>query len=156
MIGAQAHASLPTRSTLRRWVLRALESDARITLVFVATAAGRRLNSQFRGRDYATNVLTFAYDGTEPGRDAGPRRKDARRSTPAVTADIVLCMPVVRREAREQGKRVRAHLAHLVVHGVLHAQGYDHETDRDARRMQGRETQVLSGLRISDPYAPKD
>jgi len=127
---------------LRRWVVRALESDARITLVFVAAAAGRRLNREYRGRDYATNVLTFAYDPAPP----------ARRAPEPMTADIVLCMPVIRREAREQGKSLRAHLAHLVVHGVLHAQGYDHETDRDAARMQARETDVLAGLRIRDPY----
>jgi probable rRNA maturation factor len=142
LVDAASHADLPTRPTLRRWVLRALERDARIALVFVGTAAGRRLNRQFRGRDYATNVLTFSYDDAAPGSAA---RKP-------VHADIILCLPVVRREAREQGKRLRAHLAHLVIHGVLHAQGYDHERDRDARRMQARETRLLAGLRIADPY----
>ncbi len=143
LVGARAHAGLPTRPTLRGWVLRALERDAQITLVFVGTAAGRRLNREYRGRDYATNVLTFTYEAIPAGGGArGP-----------VTADIVLCVPVVQREARAQGKALRAHLAHLVVHGVLHAQGYDHETNRDAQRMQAREAQLLAGLRIRDPYA---
>jgi probable rRNA maturation factor len=146
IVGAAAHADLPARATLRRWVLRALEHDAQFTLVFVGTAAGRRLNREYRGRDYATNVLTFAYD-TAPG---GPGAR------PPLSADIVLCMPVVRREAREQGKRLRAHLAHLVIHGVLHAQGHDHERERDARRMQRRETRLLASLRIADPYAGDD
>ncbi len=143
IVGAQAHAGLPTRATLRRWVLRALETDAHITLVFATAAAGRRLNREFRGRDYATNVLTFAFD------DAAPVRG---KRTP-ISADIVLCMPVLRREARAQGKALRAHLAHLVLHGVLHAQGYDHENDHDARRMEARERSLLAGLRIRDPYA---
>jgi probable rRNA maturation factor len=143
LVGAHAQAGLPTRPTLRGWVLRALERDAQIALVFVGTAAGRRLNREYRGRDYATNVLTFTYETVPAGRGArGP-----------VTADIVLCMPVVRSEARAQGKALRAHLAHLVVHGVLHAQGYDHEKNRDAQRMQARETHLLAGLRIRDPYA---
>jgi probable rRNA maturation factor len=106
---AAAGGDLPGRATLRRWVQRALESEAEITLRFVGAAEGRRLNRQYRGRNYATNVLTFAYGGP-----------------PRMQADIVLCLPVLRREARADGRTLRAHLAHLVIHGVLHAQGYAH------------------------------
>jgi probable rRNA maturation factor len=147
VVDADAHAGLPTRTTLRRWVLRALEGDAQITLVFVGAQAGRKLNREYRGRDYATNVLTFAYDSNEPV----PAH---RAAPPSIVADVVLCMPILRREAHAQGKSLRAHLAHLVVHGVLHAQGYDHERDRDARRMQALEIRLLAGLRIADPYSP--
>ena len=126
---------LPARATLHRWVKRALESDAEITLRFVGAAEGRRLNRDYRGRDYATNVLTFNYH--DPSQ---------------VEADIVLCLPVLRREARAATLSLRAHLAHLVIHGVLHAQGYDHQRPREAGRMQRRETELLAGLRIADPY----
>jgi probable rRNA maturation factor len=126
---------LPVRSTLVRWIRAALESDAELTLRFVGAAEARRLNREFRGKDYATNVLTFDY-----------------RHTPVVVADIVLCVPVVRREAREQRKGFREHLAHLVVHGVLHAQGHDHDRDHDAKRMEAREVRILAGLGIDDPY----
>jgi probable rRNA maturation factor len=145
IVGAERHAGLPVRATLRRWVQLALEPArevardpaARLALVLVGARAGRRLNREFRARDYATNVLTFAYE-----------RK------PLLAADIVICVPVVRREAREQGKTLREHLAHLVIHGVLHAQGFDHVRARQAHRMQQRERQLLARLRIADPYAP--
>ncbi len=155
VVAAHEHDDLPARSTLRRWVLAALERDAGITLVFVNARAGRKLNREFRGRDYATNVLTFTYDtamAPEALQAPGARVKRGVPSLP-IQADIVLCMPVVRREAREQGKTLRAHLAHLVIHGVLHAQGHDHERERDARRMQAMETRLLAALRIADPYA---
>ncbi len=139
LVGYAAGGALPTRATLRRWVLLGLEHDARIALVFVGTKAGREMNRNFRGRDYATNVLTFVYE-------------DVPRAGPAVSADVVLCLPVVRREAREQRKTLRAHLAHLVLHGVLHAQGHGHETRREATRMQALETALLGRLRIADPY----
>ncbi len=132
-------AGLPAASTLRRWVDRALDARARpaqLTLRFVDAREGRRLNSDFRGRDYATNVLTFDYQ---------PR---------PVHADIVLCVPVVAREAREQRKTLRAHLAHLVIHGVLHAQGHDHQTGRQAQRMERLETRLLAALGYRDPYRP--
>ena len=129
------------RAQLRRWSLAALERDAELTLRLVGLAEGRALNAGFRGRDYATNVLTFAYD-------AAP----ARRYDP-VRADIVLCLPVVVREARAQRKSVRDHLGHLVVHGVLHAQGMDHEIPAQALRMEARETAILRRFRIADPYA---
>ncbi len=128
------YPGLPARSTLRRWVLRALHGDADLTLRLVGLAEARRLNRDFRGRDYATNVLTFDYARTP------------------VHADIVLCMPVVAREARLQKKSLRAHLAHLVIHGTLHAQGHDHERERDASRMEKLETALLADLGYADPY----
>lgn len=133
---AQATEPLPVDSTLRRWLRAALRGDAQITLRFVEAREGRRLNRDFRGRDYATNVLTFDY---------------ARRP---VQADIVLCVPVIVREARAQRKPWRAHLAHLVVHGALHAQGHEHETHAEARRMEQLETRLLAGLGYPDPYLP--
>ena len=136
VIGRDKFAGLPARSTLRRWVQMALQHDAQLSLVFVDSSAGRRLNREFRGRDYATNVLTFAY---------------ARK--PQVAADIVLCTPVLRREAHQGKRSLRSHVAHLVIHGVLHAQGFDHESRREALAMQTREQQLLARLRISDPYA---
>lgn len=126
------------RPQLRRWARAALSRDAVLSLRLVDEAEARSLNAQFRGRDYATNVLTFAYD--EAPAD-GP-----------VEADIVICLPVVASEARSQRKPMRDHLAHLVVHGVLHAQGLDHENDADAAEMEARETAVLRRFGIADPY----
>jgi probable rRNA maturation factor len=128
---------LPADSTLRRWLRAALQGSAQITLRFVDAREGRRLNREFRGRDYATNVLTFDY------------------SRSPVQADIVLCVPVIAREARAQGKHWRAHLAHLVVHGALHAQGHAHETDAEATRMERLEVKVLAALGYPDPYLPQ-
>ena len=130
---------LPSRNTLRRWMLAALDAPARLTLRFVDAREGRRLNRQFRGRDYATNVLTFDY-----------------QRAPVVIADIVVCVPVIHREAREQHKRVRAHLAHMVMHGVLHAAGHDHQHRAAARRMEALETRLLARLGIGDPYGMPD
>jgi probable rRNA maturation factor len=119
---------------LRRWVAAALDADAQVTLRFVGGAEGRTLNRAYRGKDAATNVLAFVYDGVSGG-------------------DIVLCAPVLRREARQQGKTLDAHCAHLVVHGMLHLQGYDHHRAADATRMEARECAILSRLGIADPYA---
>jgi probable rRNA maturation factor len=127
---------LPVRATLRRWARAALLCDARVTLRFVGASESRALNRTYRGRDYATNVLTFVYDAEAP-----------------LAGDIVVCLPVVRREAQAQRKTLRAHLAHLVVHGMLHLQGHDHERDADAAAMEARETEILRGLRYADPYA---
>lgn len=124
-----------TRDRLRRLALAALERDASLTVRFVGEAEGRELNRHYRGRDYATNVLTFPYD--TPGR---------------LEADIVICVPVVRAEARAQRKRLDDHLAHLLVHGVLHAQGHDHEDEEQARRMEAAEVAILRRFRIADPY----
>ena len=129
-------SALPRRPTLRRWARVALERDARVTLRFVGAREGRVLNHRYRGRDYATNVLTFVYD-----------------EGVSLAGDIVLCAPVVAKEARAQGKRLLAHYAHLVIHGMLHLQGYDHERDVDAARMEAREADVLRGLGYANPYA---
>ena len=138
---------LPVRATLRRWVQAALARDAAVTLRFVGLAEGRRLNAGFRGKDYATNVLTFVYD--DRSHDA-PR--DASGAFP-VAGDIVICVPVARREAKAAGRPLRAHCAHLVVHGVLHLQGHDHVRDRDALRMERHEARILRRFRYPDPYA---
>jgi probable rRNA maturation factor len=133
--GQSQFEGLPARNTLVRWIVATLECDAELTLRFVGAAEARKLNHAYRGKDYATNVLTFDY-----------------QHAPVVRADIVLCVPVIRREAREQGKRFRDHLTHLVVHGVLHAQGHDHDRAGTARKMEAREAEILAGLGISDPY----
>ena len=133
---------LPVRSTLRRWVAATLERDVRVTLRFVGEREGRALNARYRRRDYATNVLTFVYDGGI----------HATKDAPPLSGDIVICAPVVRREARAQRRSLRAHCAHLVVHGMLHLQGYDHEDDHDAMAMEARESAVLRALRYPDPH----
>jgi probable rRNA maturation factor len=128
---------LPARPSIASWMRAALAgARARVTVRFVGRAEGRRLNRAFRRRRDATNVLTFAYDAGD-GRLAG---------------DIVLCAPVVAREARDQAKPLRAHYAHLAVHGVLHLRGYDHERKRDAVRMETEERRILTGLGFPDPY----
>lgn len=132
--GHRAFDGLPAASTLRRWVQRALRRNASLVLRFVGTREGRRLNRDFRGEDHATNVLTFDY-----------------MQTP-VRADIVVCMPVVVSEALRQGKPFRNHLAHLVIHGVLHAQGHDHATPQLATKMEAIERRILARLAIPDPY----
>ena len=137
---------IPARSTLRRWLLRALRADADITLRYVGSAEGRRLNCDFRERDYPTNVLTFVYD-------TAPLRLAPARSRTPLAGDIVLCMPVVRREARANRISLRAHLAHLSVHGTLHLMGYDHQLAKDARVMEALEIKLLHSLGYADPYA---
>jgi probable rRNA maturation factor len=127
---------MPSRSLLRRIVRATLERDACVTLRFVDGREGRALNRRYRGRDYATNVLTFVYDDGV-----------------SLSGDIVLCAPVIAREALAQRKPLRAHCAHLVIHGMLHLQGYDHQRDDDAARMEAREVRLLRDLGIEDPYA---
>ncbi len=129
---------LPSPATLRRWVRRALARAARVTVRFVGRREGQTLNALYRGKDYPTNVLTFVYD------DAG-----------TLAGDIVLCAPVLRHEAKAQQKTLARHCAHLVVHGMLHLQGYDHATARTARAMEARETAILASLRVPDPYAAR-
>ncbi len=126
---------LPSRGQLRRWARAALERDARVTVRIVGGSEGRALNRHFRGKDRPTNVLTFVM-----------------RERPLLEGDLALCAPVIAREARAQNKRAAAHYAHLVVHGVLHLQGYDHERQRQAREMERRETQIVTRLGYPDPY----
>ncbi len=133
---ASRASHIPSDRRLRRWAKAALPDDADVTVRYVASAEARRLNREFRGKDYATNVLSFPY---------GPARG-------AVAGDIVICAPVVAREARERGGSVEAHHAHLLVHGLLHLQGYDHEREADARRMERRERAVLAQFGFPDPY----
>ena len=133
---AAHHRAALSRHSVTRWIRHALESDAEITVRIVGTEEGQALNRDYRKKDYATNVLTFDYT-----------------QTPLVTADLVLCAPVVAKEAKENKKTLRDHYAHLLVHGTLHAQGYDHETSAaDADAMEAREVIVLTRLGIKNPY----
>jgi probable rRNA maturation factor len=133
---AAPRTGLPARPSLASWLRAALDRPARVTVRFVGTAEGRRLNRRYRRRDYATNVLAFGYAAARAG---------------ALDGDIVLCAPVVAREARAQAKPLRAHYAHLTVHGALHLQGYDHQVAREAERMRARERRILARLGFADP-----
>lgn len=127
--------ALPSRPRIRRWVSATLESTAQVTVRFVDAEEGQMLNREFRGKDYATNVLSFPYE------------------TDHVVGDLVLCVPVVLRESREQHKPAAAHFAHMIVHGMLHLQGYDHEAGkREAARMETKEREILARFGIADPY----
>ena len=132
---ASHRAELP-RHKVARWIRAALESPAEITVRIVGADEGQTLNREYRAKDYATNVLTFDY-----------------AIDPVVSADLVLCAPVIAREAAELGVTLQAHYAHMLVHGTLHAQGYDHERLRDARVMEARETALMRALGFDDPYA---
>ena len=139
---AAAPGGLPARALLRRWVRAAILPATRrasITLRFVDAEEGRALNRRYRSRRGATNVLSFVYDD-EPGTCGG---------------DVVVCVPVLRREAAARGRPLAAHCAHLVVHGVLHLQGEDHEHPADAARMEAHETAILARLGFPDPYLPE-
>ncbi|MGH8855652.1 MAG: rRNA maturation RNase YbeY [Telluria sp.] len=130
-----------TAAMLQRWVEAALLGPAELTIRFVDLEEGQALNRSYRGKDYATNVLTFAYnEGEELGEDDPTQ------------ADIVLCTDILQREAGEQNKTVEEHAAHLVVHGVLHAQGYDHEHDEEAEEMEQFERDIMEVLGYPDPY----
>ncbi len=131
---------VPSRPQFRAWARDALNADGmrggQITLRLVEADEGQTLNRDYRGKDYATNVLSFPYE-----------------IAPMVIGDLAICHPVVVREATEQGKTLEAHYAHLVVHGVLHLQGYDHETgEADAARMEDKEREILASLGFADPY----
>jgi probable rRNA maturation factor len=131
------HRDVLARHRVVRWLRAALgRQPAQITLRIVDADEGRTLNRDFRGKDYATDVLTFGYE-----------------RSPVVAADLVLCAPVVEAEAKRLRLPLAAHYAHLVVHGALHALGHDHEADADAAEMQARETQILRGLGLHDPYS---
>ena len=132
---AEHRAALP-RSQVTRWIRHALSDDAEITVRIVDAEEGQALNREYRKKDYATNVLTFDY-----------------QQAPTVMADLVLCAPVVAREAQEQNKSLQEHYAHLLVHGTLHAQGWDHETsEQDAEEMEAYETAIMQELGFEDPY----
>jgi probable rRNA maturation factor len=131
-----------TPEMIERWVRAALLGPAELAIRFVDAEEGKTLNRDYRGKDYATNVLTFAYnEGTEIAHDEPTQ------------ADIILCTDVLQREADEQKKTVEEHAAHLVVHGVLHAQGFDHEHDEEAEEMEQLERDILEALGYPDPYA---
>ena len=133
---AASSTGLPSTERFRRWTRASLLENADVTLRLVDRAEGRALNRAYRHRDYATNVLTFAYPDQQP-----------------LSGDIVMCLPVIEEEARRQRKTLEAHLAHLTVHGVLHLQGFDHEIEDDAELMEGIETEIVSKLGYPDPYA---
>jgi probable rRNA maturation factor len=129
------HRALLPRHKLMRWIRAALDRPAELTVRIVGADEGRLLNWDYRHKDYATNVLTFDY-----------------QREPLIVADLILCAPVVEREAIEQGRPLEAHYAHLLVHGALHAQGHDHETEAEAARMEARESDVMRALGYVDPY----
>ena len=131
-----ADRALLPRHKVMRWIRAALEAPGEITVRIVGAEEGRTLNHDYRAKDYATNVLTFDY-----------------AHAPVVSADLVLCAPVLQRESRELNIPLEAHYAHMLVHGTLHAQGYDHEVDAEARTMEARETELMRVLGFQDPYA---
>ena len=129
--------ALPTRAQVRRWVEAALEHSAEITVRIVDAEEAQALNTDYRNKDYVPNVLTFEYGEISPGTLGG---------------DVVICAPVVEREAREQGKPLKDHYAHMTIHGVLHLQGYDHIEPADADIMESHEAAILKRFRIPNPY----
>jgi len=129
------HRALLPRHKVQRWIRAALELPAEITVRIVNAEEGQRLNREFRAKDYATNVLTFDY-----------------AHEPVIVADLVICAEVVEAEAQAADLDVAAHYAHLLVHGALHAQGYDHEADDEAECMEARESELLTALGFADPY----
>ena len=133
---ASEMTGLPTSTQFKRWTRNTIRVDSEITLRIVDEPEGRELNNAYRQKDYATNVLTF------------PLAEE-----PFIVADILICAPVVAKEAKEQGKSLEAHFAHLTIHGVLHAHGYEHEVAEQAELMESVETQILTKLGYSDPYA---
>ena len=128
-----------SKTKIKKWVGAALQEDADLTIRFVGAAESKRLNTAYRNKSYATNVLTFPYD-LQPGIET-------------LTADIVICLPIVQKEAKEQGKNVTSHVIHLLVHGTLHAQGFDHEDEVEAEAMESLEIAILKKLKQSNPYA---
>ena len=131
-----AVSTIASTSLIKKWVRSAIGYDGLITLRFVNPKEGKELNSHFRNKDKATNVLTFPYE----------------LSKNHVVADIIFCWPIIKQEAKEQGKAPKAHLAHLIIHGCLHAQGLDHEHEKEAQKMEAREVALLKSLGFSDPY----
>lgn len=148
------------RWRIRRWVQSALQMPASITIRFVDAEEGLALNSAYRGKGYATNVLTFPYEDDAvflpPEFQDAQENVQAEENAPSASADIVLCTDVLIREAQEQQKTLIEHAAHLVIHGTLHAQGYDHIEDDEAEEMESLETKILDRLGFEDPYRIKD
>jgi probable rRNA maturation factor len=131
-------ANIISKAKVKRWMIAALLEDASITLRLVGRAESKKLNAAYRNKDYATNVLTFPYGQAENGGQ--------------LLADIVICLPVVEKEAKDQNKAVLSHLTHLIVHGILHAQGFDHEDDVEAEAMEALEVAILKKLKLANPY----
>ena len=130
-------SKIASPALLKKWVKNAITIGGLVTLRFVNTTEGKKLNLAFRQKDYATNVLTFPYE----------------LSKNTLVADIIFCLPVLQKEAKEQSKSLKAHLAHLIVHGCLHSQGHDHELVRDAKKMEALEIQILQKLGFTNPYS---
>ena len=133
-----ALSKIASSASIKKWVKTAILLDGLITLRFVNLTEGKKLNSAFRKKKYATNVLTFPYE----------------YSKNSLSADIIFCLPVIKKEAKEQGKTVKAHLAHLIIHGCLHAQGLDHELEKEAMKMEKLEVALLKKMGFTDPYIP--
>jgi probable rRNA maturation factor len=129
-------SKVASSALIKKWIKTATPLGGLITLRFVNAAEGKKLNLAFRQKDYATNVLTFPYE----------------LSKSSLVADIIFCLPVLQKEAKEQGKLLKAHLAHLIVHGCLHAQGFDHVVGRDAKKMESLEIQILQKMGFTNPY----
>ena len=129
--------AIASQAAIKKWVKAAVKLNGLITLRFVNAAEGKKLNFAFRNKDYATNVLTFPYE----------------LSKKTLTSDIIFCLPVIQKEASEQSKTTKAHLAHLIIHGCLHAQGLEHESATEAKKMEGKEIALLSTLGFANPYA---
>lgn len=143
---ATARRGVPSPPSFRKWVAAALDRrirEADLSIRVVGEDEGRALNRHYRGKDYATNVLSFPAELPE-GLPEGVKLP--------LLGDLVICAPVVAREAAEQGKRLNDHYAHLTVHGALHLLGWDHEDDADAEAMEALERQILAGLGVADPY----
>ena len=129
-------SKIASPTLIKKWVKSATPLGGLMTLRFVNATEGKKLNLAFRQKDYATNVLTFPYE----------------LSKNALAADIIFCLPILQKEAKEQDKLLKAHLAHLIVHGCLHAQGYDHEASKDAKKMEALEIQTLQKMGFANPY----
>jgi probable rRNA maturation factor len=141
---------LPARAQVRRWAKAAVERDVALTIRFVGPTEARALNRDFRGKDYATNVLTFVYENSTG--IAPKKAKTAPQVLGKIEGDIAICPSVIAKEAKEQKKTQHAHFAHTVIHGILHLQGYDHELKKDAAAMEAREIEILRNFRIANPY----
>ena len=129
-------SKIASPALIKKWVKSATPLGGVMTLRFVNATEGKKLNLAFRQKDYATNVLTFPYE----------------LSKNELAADIIFCLPILQKEAKEQDKLLKAHLAHLIVHGCLHAQGYDHEAAKDAKKMETLEIQTLQKMGFANPY----